>query len=166
MKNLLATLTVPALLIGGAAVASAQTDGGGGGGTDDDGTTESAEHRGHRARHGVFGRFVDALDLDRDAIRAAVEEGRTLAELADEQGVDIDAVIDQLVADAEARVAENPDSRFAERFDAEQFEERLTELVDREIDPDRHPHRHRGHRFGGGQPPAGSDDATASGVSA
>ena len=138
----LAGVVLPGAIVLGATVAGAQTS--------DDETTEdpaveSEERRGHKHRGG-FRSLFESLDLERDEIREALEGGATLAELAESQGVDLDAVIDEIVAGAEAKVAENPDSRFAENFDADQLRERLDAAVNGEIE-----FRQRGEgRFGQG----------------
>ncbi len=147
MKKILAALSVPGLVLGGAAMAGAQTtpDTSISSLTDADGT-ESVDTVGHvhRGRHGGWGRIAEALDLTREALRDAIEEGKTIADIAAEQGVDIDTVIDDLVAEAQTRADENPDSRFAEKFDATEMEQRLTDFVNGEIDLSE-PMGRRGH---------------------
>lgn len=64
--------------------------------------------RGGPGGHG--GRGLDAaataLNLSPEDLRAALVDGRTIAEVAGDQGVDVQVVIDALVADAQAHLAE------------------------------------------------------------
>ncbi|MCP3933743.1 MAG: hypothetical protein GY708_00070, partial [Actinomycetia bacterium] len=123
-RALLATVALPGLLFAGATVAGAQ-DAPDDADTDD---TVKGERKGHGGGHGVHA-LVDALGMEPDEVREALEGGATIADLATQQGVDIDAAIDQIVADAEAKVAENPDSPRAENFDAAELEQKLTDIV-------------------------------------
>ncbi len=119
---LLATVALPGLLFTGATVVGAQDA------PDDADTDSEGEQRGRRGGHGIRA-LIEALDMEPDEVREALEGGSTIADLATQQGVDIDAVVDQIVADAEAKVAENPDSPRAEDFDAAELEQRLTDVV-------------------------------------
>jgi hypothetical protein len=151
-RKLLAALAVPGLILGGAVAVNAQTADDTTVDTTADTTTDSAtthEHAEGQGRHGRGGHLIEALGLDRATVQAGIAEGSTLAELAEAAGVDVDAAIDTLVAEAEAKVAENPDSRFAENFDADTFRERLTATVNGEIELG------RGGRGGEGRGPGG-----------
>ena len=147
-KKWIAAITVPGLVLGGTAVAGAQT-------ADDDATTdENTVEDGRKGRRGAgkgFGKFAEALGLEGSELREALAGGQTLAEIAADQGVDIDSVIDDIVANAQARADENPDSPRAQNFDAEAFEARLTEMVNTVVDPSDFEGRrgHRGPRGGG-----------------
>lgn len=69
-----------------------------------------------------------ALGLDTDALREALRDGRSIADVAAEQGVDLQGVIDALVAAAEERL----DEAVAEgEIDAERAAERRSALRDR-----------------------------------
>ncbi|MCP4959156.1 MAG: hypothetical protein GY925_07785, partial [Actinomycetia bacterium] len=113
-RALLATVALPGLLFAGATVAGADdapddtntstSDGTSTGETATDDTAKG-ERKGDGCGHGVHA-LVDALGMEPDEVREALEGGATIADLATQQGVDIDAAIDQIVADAEAKVAE------------------------------------------------------------
>jgi polyhydroxyalkanoate synthesis regulator phasin len=91
-------------------------------------------HRGHGRGPGggPLGRAVDAvtevLGLERDALRDELRSGKTLAEIATEQGIEVQAVIDALVADASSHL----DQAVADgRITQEQADERLAEITER-----------------------------------
>lgn len=154
-KKLIAALSIPGLIVGGTAVAGAQT-------ADDDVTTddapvvndqtieESGERQGRRGHKGA-GQFAEALGIEKADLKAAVESGQTIAEVAADNGVDIDTVIADMVAEAEAKVAENPDSERAQNFDAAELTERLTAAVNGEIDFSEREGRRGGRGFPGGE---------------
>ncbi len=144
MKKILAAITVPGLLLGGAAVAGAQT-------ADEDVTDDTTVEEGHKGgHHRGPGKFAEALGMTGEELRDALAEGQTLAQIAVTQNVDIDTVIADMIVDAQAKADEDPDSRFAENFDATEFEERLNELVNNEIDPSQGGHGRRGRGGPGG----------------
>jgi hypothetical protein len=84
---------------------------------------------------GGFGRIGIALDeaakalrIDLDELRTELRNGKTLAELATEHGVDVQQVIDALKAAAESRL----DQAVADgRLTQEQADDRLAELTER-----------------------------------
>jgi hypothetical protein len=89
-------------------------------------TTQSAEdsagHEGRGHRGGLdLSVAAETLGLSEDDLRTQLEEGKTLADVAEAQGVDRQALIDALVSAAETRLdemrAELPD-RIAELVDA------------------------------------------------
>jgi hypothetical protein len=90
---------------------------------------------------------ADALGIDEDALRSALQDGQTLAEIATANGVDVQTVIDAIVAEAQARL----DEALADgRIDADELAalqadltERITDLVNGELGG-------RGLPFGGG----------------
>ncbi len=143
-----AGVLLPGAIVLGSTVAGAQaTDEP----TTDDPAVESEEREGRKHRGG-FRSLFESLDLEKDEIREALESGSTIAELAAAQGIDLDAVIDQMVADAEAKVAENPDGRFAQNFDADEFRARIDAAVNGEFEfRERGEGRrgHAGHKGGG-----------------
>jgi hypothetical protein len=74
---------------------------------------ERGEGRGPGGRHGgpgMFGRGVasealtDLLGLDAQELRQQLRDGSTLAEIATAQGVEVQAVVDELVGELEERV--------------------------------------------------------------
>jgi uncharacterized protein YidB (DUF937 family) len=86
---------------------------------------------------GMFGRGVasealtDLLGLDAAALRTQLRDGATLAEIAADQGVEVQAVVDELVAE----VAERVDNAVANgRIDQAQADEKLAEAEARITD--------------------------------
>lgn len=114
------------------------------------------ERGGHRGEHrgAAIAIILETLDITVDELRDARDEGLTLAELAEAEGVDVATLIDALVAEAEEHIAEHvadgdltqeeADERLAE------VEERITDRVTGEApergDGDRRMHQHGGHR--------------------
>ncbi len=152
-KRIAALASVPVLVLGGAAVAGAQTGGDNPTDTSSDPAPVEAPAPTHVGRRGPRAggpeAMAEALGMDPSELRDAVRGGQTIAEVAESRGVDIDAVISDLVDQAEARVAELDNPQAAERFDAEKLTERLTALVNGEIRPGpRGPHGPRGPRAG------------------
>jgi polyhydroxyalkanoate synthesis regulator phasin len=89
-------------------------------------------HGPHWRAGGPFGGFfafeaaADAIGIDEEALRDALRDGQTIAEVAAANGVDAQTVIDAMVAAAQERVDEamaNADERLAD------LEERITDLV-------------------------------------
>jgi hypothetical protein len=123
-KKWLAAFALPIAVIGGAGVASAQT---GDEAPEDSTVTEEGQRpegrRGHRGS-GLRG-LSEALDLEGSEIRELIEGGQTVAEIAADQGVDIDAFIAAQVAKAQAHADENG----KEDFDAAALTERLTAMA-------------------------------------
>ena len=74
--------------------------------------------RGDRGHHGPFGRFgpagrgvgleaaAEAIGIEQDALRDALRDGQTIAEVAEANGVDVQVVIDAMVAAAQERIDE------------------------------------------------------------
>lgn len=109
---------------------------------------------------------ADALGMTEDELRAALDvDGTTLADVAEEQGVSVETLVDALVATAQERIAtaveegrltqEEADERLAD------LEERITERVNSEAPADRGPgaggHHARGdgaQKHGHGEGPA------------
>ena len=104
--------------------------------------------RGDRGHHGPFGRFgpagrgvgleaaAEAIGIEEDALRDALRDGQTIAEVAEANGVDVQVVIDAMVAAAQERIDEaiaDVDERMAD------LTERITELVNEGFPA--HPHR-------------------------
>ncbi len=139
-KKWMAALAVPALAVTGVSVASAQTadeDT-----TAEDSTTEESGCRGHRGPK-LFGAVAEAIGIESSELKDAVMNGQTVAEVAAENGADIDQIIADLVAEAQARA----DEAGKENFDAEALTERLTAAANGEGDFRRRgPGHHRGLR--------------------
>jgi polyhydroxyalkanoate synthesis regulator phasin len=71
---------------------------------------------------------AEALGITEDELRTALEGGQSIAQVAEAEGVDVQTVVDALVAEATARLSELEAS----------LPERMTELVNREGLPERH----------------------------
>ena len=126
----------------------------------------SAQERG-RDGHGPRGErpgletIMSVLDVTLDELKAAREAGTTLAELAEQQGVEVSELIDALVAEAEEHLAEHvadgdltqeeADERLAE------IEQRITDRVNgvRPTEGERPDRGERGERGPGGHGPHG-----------
>lgn len=112
--------------------------------------------RGHRPGRGIHLAALEELGITREEVRAAAEAGATLAELAEEQGVSSEEVVDVLVAAQQDRLsAAVADGRLTQAEADEKaadLDARITESLD---DPIRRgPGRGHGHhRRGGGGPP-------------
>lgn len=107
--------------------------------------------------------LADTLGLSVEDLTEALRSGETLADIATANGVAVDTVIDQLVADAQAKIdAKVADGSITAEEAAEksaQLEERITTKVN-----EGHSGRdgRRGHRNGG--PARGNTDVTPSNV--
>lgn len=88
----------------------------------------------HGGRH--LDTAAEALGLSVDELRAELENGQTIADVAAAQGVDVQTVIDAMVAEAEAHVAEEVESGELSQEEADQkladLEERITASVNGE----------------------------------
>jgi transposase-like protein len=119
---------------------------------------EGLPDRGPGHRHGHFGAGLDAaaaaIGIDSEELRAALRDGSTVAEVAQAHDVDVQTVIDALVADAEKAVDEAvTDGRITEDRAAEikaNLPDGITAMVNGE------------GRFGDhdGPPPADESDTT------
>jgi uncharacterized protein YidB (DUF937 family) len=92
-------------------------------------TTEAPVDEGARRHRGGPGleAAAEALGIGVDDLRAALEDDRTIAEVAEERGVDLQTVIDAMVADATERIDERAASA------KEDLPERITDLVNGEL---------------------------------
>ncbi len=95
--------------------------------TTDDAAPEDPRPRRFQHRGEGWAGAAEAIGLTAEELRAAREAGQAIAQVAEAEGVDVQTVIDALVANGTERleeaIAELPD--------------RMTELVDREGLPDR-----------------------------
>lgn len=64
----------------------------------------AGRHRG--IRHQALAAAADALAMTEDDVRDALADGKTLVDLAGEQGISVDALVDALLADHRARLDE------------------------------------------------------------
>ncbi len=100
----------------------------------------------------------EVLGLTAEEIRAGMTDGKSLADLAAEQGVESDALVEALIEAANERIDE---ALAEERIDADRAEElradldeRVAEMVERTPPEDfgeRGDRSHRGPRFGGSE---------------
>ena len=119
--------------------------------------------------HGGHGADLDAaataIGISEDELRTALQSGESLAEIAQAHGVTPQAVIDALVADAKADVAERVTSGDITQAEADQklaaLADRITAMVNGEL-PLRGP---GGPGFHGGPPPT-SDSSSPSATGA
>lgn len=114
------------------------------------GSGERGEHRGEH-RGAAIEIILETLGITADELRDARQDGTSLAELAEAQGVDVATLVDALVSAAEERIAEHvadgdlsqeeADERLAE------VEERITDRVNGEA-PERGDGERRMHGHG------------------
>jgi|DEB0MinimDraft_10_1074344.scaffolds.fasta_scaffold02973_2 hypothetical protein len=112
--------------------------------------TARANHEGIGRRNGGPGGGVVAglLDMTGEELHDAIESGSTIADMAAEQGVNIDDIVAAIVDQAEARVATAVDSGRIDQATADEMlanaEARAQDMVNGE-----RPARPNGHRPGG-----------------
>ena len=112
----------------------------------DDGTIDAAqadavtehlvENRPERARPGRRGLdghgrnnavVADLLGIDRSTLRAELEAGNSIADIAEANGIDVQTVVDALIVDAESHI----DLAIAHGLDEERAAERLERVTER-----------------------------------
>jgi hypothetical protein len=128
-----------------------------------EGLPDRPGHGGPGGPRGHFGAGLDAaaeaIGITSEELRAALRDGSTIAEVAEANDVDVQTVIDALVADAEAHLDEAvEDGRLTEEEAAERkadVADRIEAMVNGE---------HRDGPFGG--PPPAGDDAEGSSTAA
>lgn len=86
---------------------------------------------GHLGRGPGFEAAAEALGLEADAVKEALRDGTTIADLAEQQGVDVQTVIDAMVAEAQERIAQAVENG---RLTQEQADERLADITERITD--------------------------------
>lgn len=84
-------------------------------------------HRGHGGMH--LDAAATALGLDVDALRTQLADGSTLAEVATAQGIDVQVVIDAIVAESSAHLAEEVTEGDLTQAEADQLLADLTTSV-------------------------------------
>jgi len=78
--------------------------------------------------HGRNGTVVaDLLGIDREALRAELQGGNSIAGIAEANGIEVQSVIDALIADAESHI----DLAIGHGLDEEQAAERLERISER-----------------------------------
>jgi lipoate-protein ligase A len=131
-SKLLASAVAASALVGGTAfgvtgqgfaVAGAQTG-------DDRPPAEAGRPDGHRPK---LDAAAQALNLSVDDLRSQLRDGKTLAQVAQDQNVDVQRVIDAMVADATARIDQKVQEGELTAEEANErkanLEERVTRLV-------------------------------------
>lgn len=123
---------------------------------EDSATSEGGRHghrHGGRSHEGRSEVVTELLGLTQEELKAAFQEGKTLAEIAAEQGVSESDLVDALVAAATDRIDEAvADGKLTEDEAAEKIaglEEKVTERVNTEPGERRGGHRHGGRHLGG-----------------
>lgn len=125
--------------------------------------------RGHRGPgrflRGIGEDVQDLLGLTGEEIREELADGSTLADIAESQGVSVSDLVDAMMADVEARIAEKVAEGDLTQDEADdklaELEERLTEGVENGF-PERGERGRRGPGRGFGGPQADGDtDADA-----
>lgn len=91
----------------------------------------------HGLRHLGLEVAADALGMSEDDLRAALRDGQTIAEVAEAAGVDVQTVVDAVVADIEARLAERVEAGDLTQERADEMvadaADRVPELLEREL---------------------------------
>ena len=104
---------------------------------------------------------AEALGITEDELRDALRDGSSIATLAEERGVDVQTVIDALVASATAKIDEKVAAGDLDAARADELKaalpERIQALVEREGGLGKGGHGH-GPR---GEPRSGSDDGSS-----
>jgi hypothetical protein len=114
----------------------------------DRGLGEGPGHRGFVLEFGCdLSTVAESLGIDEDELRAALEDSRTIAEIAEEQGVDVEDVVDDIVAAERERLDEAVADGYLTQEDADEIlagaEDRATAFVNGELpDPEDLPGLH------------------------
>ena len=134
---------------------------------------DARPERGHHgvSHHLALTTVAEALGVTEEELRTALADGRTVADVATEQGVDVQVVVDAIVAEVRERVDERVAGGDLTRERADEVlagaEERATALVNGDGPARRGGHRgrlhgrHGHHRHHG---PGGADDVPAEGA--
>lgn len=89
--------------------------------------------RPERGRHGHRGQGLDAaaeaLGMDARELRTALRDGSTIAEVAGERQVEVQTVIDAMVAEVEAHLAEKVESGERTQEQADEMLQRATDRI-------------------------------------
>ena len=99
---------------------------------DADGDGEAREgRRGHRGGGCHLGEIAAAIGIEEDALRAELDAGQSIADVAEANGVDATVIVDLLVDQAEERIAEKVE---AGRITEEEAAEKLADVEERAED--------------------------------
>lgn len=91
------------------------------------------ERHGRRGRRGIDGHgrnntvVADLLGIDRETLRSELEAGNSIADIAEANGIEVQSVVDALIADAESHI----DLAIAHGLDEERAAERLERITER-----------------------------------
>jgi hypothetical protein len=106
------------------------------------------ERQGHGFRHLGDGTVADALGMTEDELRDALAGGPSVSDVAAAQGVEVQAVVEAVIADLEARLADRVEAGHITQDRADELlagaEERVTAFIEGET-----PASGGGHRRGG-----------------
>ena len=120
---------------------------------------EFGELRGHRGAK--LETASEVIGIETDELREALQSGSTLAEIATENGVEPQSLIDEMVEDKQEKLDEAvADGRLTEEEAAEkaaEIEQRVTDAVNGEIDFSEGRRGRGGPGRGFGGPPADAD---------
>ncbi|MDJ0770058.1 MAG: hypothetical protein QNJ12_14750 [Ilumatobacter sp.] len=92
---------------------------------------EREGRRGHRGRNGharASQVVADAIGIDRETLRDGLRDGKSVADIAEENGADVDAVIAALVEQASERLEQAVEN---ERMTADEAADKLAEIEER-----------------------------------
>ena len=110
---------------------------------------------------GHFGAGLDAaaeaIGIESEELRTALRDGQTIAEVAEANDVDVQTVIDALVADAEAALDEAVSNDRLTEDQAAEIKENLPDRIEAMVNGEG-PFGHRGGPGFGGPPPGADDD--------
>jgi len=102
---------------------------------------------------------AEALGLTEDELREALSDGDTLAEVAEQEGVAVDAVVEALVADARERLAQAVEDGDLTQAEADEMVTDLEARVRERVEEGGFSGHHRGPR-GGDEAEPDADPAT------
>ncbi|HEX2293192.1 MAG TPA: hypothetical protein VHH55_07755 [Gaiellaceae bacterium] len=109
-------------------------------------------HRGHRGFHHGLEAAAEYLGMTEAALRSALENGKTLAQIARDRGKSVDGLVNAIVADKRARIDQAVQDGDLTRAQANrilaEMRSRVTEMVN-----GRRPERHFKPGFGPRGPP-------------
>jgi len=94
-------------------------------------------------RLGGFDAAVEALGITEEELHDALRSGQSIADVADEQGVDLQAVIDALVADATARIDGAVEDGDLDATRAAEVKENLVDKITAMVNMEPGFHHHR-----------------------
>ena len=129
-RTLVAAGAAVGMMLAGLGIATAQTDG------DDAPTSTTAPADGaHRRGHGRHGpgpglaAAAGAIGISEDELVTALRSGQSIAQVAQSKNVDVQKVIDAVVADAKSRLAEKVQSGDLTQAQADEKLANLTQRV-------------------------------------